>query len=278
MALRQIDEQLFSASKTWTSVSEVEMLIHNGADITARDESNRTPLYYAVCYGRSHLLPSLSTPDMLKRPIADGTQQTYTHLAIGHFKATVLAKLLEMGCDVNVTVNGYTLLRQSISIYSYACSIVILNDKNIDIDEAGSVKDIVFAVYSGTYTFERKLSDLLLRRMLHLGMSTDGQRQGWTLLNYCIHKQIADWSELLIMQNADVNKRQEAFGLYPLLTACASNSNEAFTQLIDKVDISETWGVVKDYRRTPSGRFGTYVVTGYFHYFAVCGHRNLLSN
>ena len=262
MALRQRDEQLFSAAKRGATALEVFALIRQGADRTAKDESKLTPLYYAVQHGYSHLVKILSTPEMLRRTIDDDTDRTYLHVAIEHHRCNTLTRLLKMGCVVTEKTPVFTLLRHSIITGSYNCAMILLNHSGLDvINESDSIMEIVFTLHKNAYAYERQMCDMLLRRMLQLGFSTDCHLYGRSMLNFCILNHVYDWSEMLIDHGANVNAVQDSFGLYPMLTACLANNNHAFVQLVHRIDICATSGVVRECFRHENSTYYRY------HYF-----------
>ena len=73
---------------------------------------------------------------------------------------------------------------------------------------------------------ELRQRDVLLTRMLQLGLDVNGQRDGWSSLNYCIRHGYNAWVTLLIDHNdVDVNVRQQQNRLHPVLAAAAAYGN-----------------------------------------------------
>ena len=95
----------------------------------------RTALFYAIIFGRTHLLPVLCTADMLSDVIVfPHAGRLYTHVTIDFDHADALRQLLQLGCDVNVRVQGLALLTYALSSRSYACALVLLDDSRCDVN------------------------------------------------------------------------------------------------------------------------------------------------
>ena len=95
----------------------------------------RMALFYAIIFGRTHLLPVLCTADMLSDVIVfPHAGRLYTHVTIDVDHADTLRQLLQLGCDVNVQVQGLPLLIYALSRPSYAYAMVLLNDSRCDVN------------------------------------------------------------------------------------------------------------------------------------------------
>ena len=95
---RHIDQRVRQAARDGAGVGRVCRLLVEGADHTSLDERSCTALYYAVAYGRTHLLPALSTGATLRDVISPSAVRSYTHVAIDGGDVDTLCQLLQLGC------------------------------------------------------------------------------------------------------------------------------------------------------------------------------------
>ena len=260
---RRIDKRLRRAVKEGASVERIRRLLNAGADRTSRDECSCTALYYAVVYGRTHLLPVLAADDMLREVIFPHAARSYTHLAIDEGRVDALKVLLQLGCDVSVQLHGFTLLVHALLKRSYACAMLLLNDYRCDVNaqaHSAAHKHPLDYVFFDTHRYssmrELRQRDVLLRRMLQRGLDVNCQRAGWSPLNYCIAHGYNAWMKLLMdSSDVDVNATQQQNGLYPVLTAAAFGNIQALDLLIDAdADMCLTSGVVTSTEQDSNGK------------------------
>ena len=81
---------------------------------------------------------------------------------------------------------------------------------------------VLFDTHHYSAMRELRQRDVLLTRMLQLGLDVNGQRDGWSSLNYCIRHGYNAWVTLLIDH---VNVTQQQNGLHPVLAAAAACGN-----------------------------------------------------
>ena len=253
------------AVKEGAPVERVRRLLNAGADRASLDECSCTALYYAVVYGRTHLLPVLATDDMLREVIFPDAARSYTHLAIDEGRVDALQQLLQLGCDVSVQLHGFTLLTHALLKRSYACAMLLLNDYRCDVNaQAHSaayrhpLDYVLFDTHRYVYNSMRELRqrDVLLRRMIQRGLDVNCERAGWSPLNYCIAHGYNAWMKLLLdRSDVDVNATQQHNGLYPVLTAAVFGNTQALEWLIEAdADKCLTSGVVTSTEQDSNGK------------------------
>lgn len=96
-------ETLHDAAR-YGDIEAVEDFLAIGKDVNARDSSQRTPIHYAIAFGKGsageEIFDLLIEADSIDLSARDEKQNTPLHYACGYGKIFAVKKLLEMNSDV----------------------------------------------------------------------------------------------------------------------------------------------------------------------------------
>lgn len=105
MTPQEATKRLLDIAAKRGTVNDVPALLDAGADVNAKDLWQRTPLHWAVAYGRD---------DLARLLIAGGADvnvreewnQTPLHFAAEHGRADIVRLLIENGADIDAKTKG----------------------------------------------------------------------------------------------------------------------------------------------------------------------------
>ncbi|EHK47127.1 hypothetical protein TRIATDRAFT_217580 [Trichoderma atroviride IMI 206040] len=203
----------------------MRFLLDKGADITAVDGSGRSVLFYAAEQGGADAIKLLLSNGANVFAI-DNDGWTVLHFAAFRGHADVVRVLLEAGADRHATIpRGYTALFYAVGRGHIETLHVLLDAGLTTLDQA---EDSILHVASLYGQFE-VIRDQL--RISDQGSIDQTEAEGRTPLFNAAMRGYGDIVELLLSQNADVNKR-DRYNSSALFAAVRNEHLEVVKQLL----------------------------------------------
>jgi len=204
----------------------VELLLDNGAKITATDSNGQTALHRAVRTGAREAVDLLLArgADVNAK---DKSGETPLHIASLQSSSAMAEALLAKGADVNVQdLKGDTPLQIATANNRVEVARVLLANKaNPDIKNSqGSA-----ALHAAAGNGETEIVRLLVASKANLEVRADAL--GWTPLHYAVANGNRETAEVLLNAGADVNARIPN-GETPLHLAAARNNKQLVELLL----------------------------------------------
>lgn len=214
---------LMGASKA-LQLDTMRFLLDKGADVTAIDNRGRSVLFYAAERGGSDAMKLLlsSGADIFA---TDNDGWTVLHFAAFRGHADVVHVLLEAGADGHATVSGYTALFYAVERGHIETLHVLLDAGLTILDQAGDSILHVASLYGQFDVIKDQL------RKSDQGSIDQIEAEGRTPLFNASMRGYGDIVELLLSQNADVNKR-DRYGSSALFAAVRNEHLEVIKQLL----------------------------------------------
>lgn len=215
---------LMGASKA-LQLDTMRFLLDKGADITAIDNRGRSVLFYAAEEGGSDAIRLLlsSGANILA---TDQDDWTVLHFAAFRGHADVVHILLEAGADGHATISrGYTALFYAVEGGHLETLHVLLDAGLTILDEAGDNILHVASLYGQSEIIKDQL------RTSDQGSIDQTEAEGRTPLFNAAMRGYSDIVELLLSQNADINKR-DRYGSSALFAAVRNERLKVVKQLL----------------------------------------------
>uniref|UniRef100_A0A2A4J1T8 Uncharacterized protein n=1 Tax=Heliothis virescens TaxID=7102 RepID=A0A2A4J1T8_HELVI len=220
----------------------VSIAIENGADITARDNKNETPIHLAAMKGNVEILNDIinaaTQNDIVDSTNNEGETALVKAVANGHPKC--VKRLLEEGADITKTLRnqmnlfhiaaekGYLEVLTILLDHDYAISRRIINDLTAN-DKKG-YGPIHFAVQNNHLECVR----ILLARNADIGLETTDEHKGCTPLHLAARFNRVEIAKLIIDNNRDAVYHKNDVGFTPLHTASRFGNRYMIKLLLKK--------------------------------------------